>query len=265
MMGHHEFSTTAVLGVPYAELDYDGATRVIAGWAAESKSETVVVAPVSSLIMTRDNPELRYAFERASMITSDGMPIVWMRKLMGRQDATRLYGPDLMKHVCIECARRGISIGLIGGHRERIDALKEELSRIAPGIEIAYDFSPPFRALEDHEVRTIARDAADAGCGVVFVGLGCPKQEIFMERMRPYFCGVQIGVGAAFDFIPGFVRQSPPLLQRMGLEWAFRVCCEPRRLWRRYATTIPPFVWGAGIQLIAHRVGGSSHEPGATA
>lgn len=264
-MRHHGFETTEVLGVPYAELDYDGATRVITEWASESKGETVVVAPVSSLIMTHDNPDLRHAFDCASMITSDGMPIVWMRKLMGRQGATRLYGPDLMKHVCAECARRGISIGLVGGLPGRIDALKAELYRIAPGVAIAYDFSPPFRALEDDEVRTIARKATDAGCGVIFVGLGCPKQEIFMERMRPYFRGVQIGVGAAFDFIPGYVRQSPPILQRMGLEWAFRVACEPRRLWRRYATTIPPFVWGAAIQLIAHKIDGRSHERGARA
>jgi N-acetylglucosaminyldiphosphoundecaprenol N-acetyl-beta-D-mannosaminyltransferase len=264
-MRHNDLKTTSVLDVPYVELDYSGAAEVITDWAVDCKSETVVVAPVSSLIMSKKNPKLRHAFDRASMITSDGMPIVWMRKLMGRQDATRLYGPDLMKVVCIECADRGIRVGLIGGHPERIGALKDELSRIAPGIEIVYDFSPPFRSLGDYEIRKIAHDTMDAGCGVIFVGLGCPKQEIFMQCMRPHFNGVQIGVGAAFDFIPGFVRQSPAILQRMGLEWAFRIACEPKRLWRRYATTIPPFVWGAMIQLIAHHVGGQKQENGVTA
>jgi N-acetylglucosaminyldiphosphoundecaprenol N-acetyl-beta-D-mannosaminyltransferase len=257
------FMRTEVLGVSYAELNYNQATEVITRWATLKQSETVVVAPVSSLIMAKRNPKLMNAIHHASMITSDGMPIVWMRKLMGKHEATRLYGPDLMKSVCSACASKGISVGLIGGHPDRMDALVSKLKESNPTIDIAYQESPDFRELSDHEVQMMATEARESGCGVIFVGMGCPKQEIFMQRIRHFFPGVLIGVGAAFDFIPGFVRQSPPMLQRLGLEWAFRLLCEPRRLWKRYASTIPPFLFLAAAQLIEHRFLNVTQDRGA--
>ncbi|MEM1186134.1 MAG: WecB/TagA/CpsF family glycosyltransferase [Planctomycetota bacterium] len=247
-----DFDTTDVLGVPYAELDYSAASDVILGWAEEQSHRMVVVAPVSSLIMSKKNTTLGAAFERADMVASDGVPIVWARRMMGRPNATRLYGPDLMLEVMQACERAGVPVALLGGRPERLQRLRDEIARRFPTLKVPYAWSPPFRELSDTEVIDVAEDIAVSGARVVFVGVGCPKQEILMHRLSAMLPAVQIGVGAAFDFIPGFVRQAPERLQRMGLEWAYRVACEPGRLWKRYATTIPPFVAQVCIQVIAH-------------
>lgn len=250
------FERTSILGFGYAEIDYAGATEVILGWADQAVGRTVVVAPVSSLMMARSRVDLSAAFERADMIASDGVPIVWARKLMGRSNATRLYGPDLMLHVLGGCERSGTPVALLGGRPDRLQGLRSTIAARFPGIDVAYAWSPPFRDLSDSEVVGIAEDIAASGARVVFVGIGCPKQELLMNRLAPDLPAVQIGVGAAFDFLPGFVRQAPPLLQRLGLEWAFRIACEPRRLWKRYARTIPPFVVLATAQIISYRAAG---------
>lgn len=214
----------------------------------------MVVAPVSSLMFARTSPDLARVFRGAAMIASDGVPIVWARRALGRRDATRLYGPDLMLETLRVCERRGSPVALVGGRPERLAGLIQAISRRFPDIEITHASSPPFRDLTDAEVADLARRVRTSGARVTFVGLGSPKQEHLMARLRPSLPGVQIGVGAAFDFIPGYVRQAPPLLQRSGLEWAFRIACEPRRLWKRYATTIPPFVGAVAAQIVAERV-----------
>ena len=258
------FETTTVLGAPYAELNYTQATDVICRWSGESRSRTVVVAPVSSLIMRRRIPKLNLAYDNADMITSDGVPIVWMRRFLGRKKPTRLYGPDLMLSVCRACVQQSISIGLLGGHPSRMSSLVEALLARYPGLDIKMAQSPPFRELTDSEVRLIGKELDEAKCRVLFVGIGCPKQEILMERLRLHTDAVLIGVGAAFDFIPGHVRQAPAFIQRIGLEWAFRLACEPRRLWRRYATTIPVFAWSAMIQIAEDRIAKQLQQTKAT-
>ena len=247
-----EFQTTNVLGVPYAELDYEGATNAVMSWASEGSHRVVVVAPVNGLMLARWRKDVRRSFERADMITSDGMPIVWARWLMGRIQAKRLYGPDFMLHVARACEQQRLPVALLGGRPERLSGLVSHLAARFPELSVPYSWSPPFRDLSDSEVEMIAEDIAASGARVVFVGIGCPKQELLMARLAPLLPCVQLGVGAAFDFIPGYVRQAPPKLQAMGLEWAFRVACEPRRLWRRYATTIPPFVLHVSWQILAH-------------
>ncbi len=244
------FETTDVLGLRYAELDYEGATGVICDWARGDGHHFVVVAPVNGLMLARRRADVGAAFAAADMITSDGVPIVWARRLMGRRDATRLYGPDLTLWVFEACERAGIPVALLGGRPERLDGLQQELSRRYPRLVVPYAWSPPFRDLGDDEIERIASEIRASGAKVIMVGIGCPKQELLMHRLSPLLPGVQLGVGAAFDFIPGYVRQAPPVLQRLGLEWAFRLACEPRRLWKRYITTNPPFVAALARQLI---------------
>lgn len=248
------FETTNVLGFAYAELDYTEASELITRWGAYGESKTVVVAPVSSVIMAKRSPSLRAAFDDADMITSDGVPIVWVRKMMGRANATRLYGPDLMLHTLKACERANVSVALVGGRPERLNGLKDEINNRFPALTISYAWSPPFRDLSDNEVEELGKAISDSGAGVAFVGIGCPKQELLMARLKHLTPAVQIGVGAAFDFIPGHVKQAPAWMQRNGLEWAFRIGCEPRRLWKRYATTIPPFVLGATKQILTYHV-----------
>ncbi len=245
------FETTDILGVPYAELDYGSATKQIAEWANSEEHHYVVVAPVSSLMFARSDQALGEIYKAASIVASDGVPIVWARRALGRRSATRLYGPDLMLAVLRECEANGIPVGLVGGQPDRLEGLQNELRRRFPDIIIAHAYSPPFRDPTDREVRLMAQNLRVAGARVTFVGISSPKQELLMARLKPRLPGVQIGVGAAFDFIPGYVRQAPCTLQRLGLEWAFRIACEPRRLWKRYATTIPPFVIAILTQIIA--------------
>ncbi|MEM1331420.1 MAG: WecB/TagA/CpsF family glycosyltransferase [Planctomycetota bacterium] len=253
-MSQAEFETTEILGVPYAELDYTSACNCITKWASAGEHHYVVVAPVSSLMFARSDVQLGKVYSGASMIASDGMPIVWARRALGRSGATRLYGPDLMLSLLEQCAGERIPVGLVGGMPERLGGLTDEIKRRFPDAEIAHASSPPFRELSDSEVRDLAEEIRNSGARVVFVALSSPKQERLMARLKPHLPGVQVGVGAAFDFIPGYVKQAPALLQRCGLEWAFRIACEPRRLWKRYATTIPPFVFGFAGQMMKQRV-----------
>ena len=257
------FDTTRILGVPYAELDYTSASSIVLDWASERSARVVVVAPVSSLILARSRTDVGAAFARADMIASDGMPIVWARRLLGRREASRLYGPDLMLRIVRDCAQRGVPIALLGGRPERLDGLRRELLRRHPELWIAFSSSPPFRELTDEEVAQTADAIESSGARVVFVATGSPKQELLMARLADRLLAVQLGVGAAFDFIPGYVRQAPAPIQKAGLEWAFRVACEPRRLWKRYATTIPPFMIGVTVQLIVHHVKRLAPQSGA--
>lgn len=248
------FDTTDVLGVNYAELNYASATGTILDWARGTGHYSVAVVAVHGLMLSRWHHEIGSAVADADMVTSDGVPIVWVRKLLGRKDATRLYGPHLTLHVLEACAREGVPIALLGGRPERLEGLKAAIRERYPSISIAYGHSPGFGDISDAEVEDIAEDIAASGARVTFVGQGCPRQEIMMQRLKPLLPGVRIGVGAAFDFISGYVRQAPPVLQRYGLEWAFRLGCEPRRLWKRYASTNPAFLFHAGLQVIEHRV-----------
>lgn len=262
---HRDFQKTDVLGVGYAELNYTNATRTIIRWAKERTHRMVVVAPVSSLMMSRWNPDLSKAFKRADMITSDGVPIVWARRLMGRRGATRLYGPDLMLHVLRACEEREISVALLGGRPERLEGLTLEIKRRFPCLNVTYAWSPPFRSLSDSEIVGESRKIRNSGAQVVFVGVGCPKQELLMHRMAPMLPAVQLGVGAAFDFIPGYVKQAPRAMQQLGLEWAFRLWADPGRLWKRYATTIPPYVWHVGLQIARFNLHRGLRTTGGTA
>ena len=252
------FDTTEVLGVHYAELDYTSATNTIIDWARGNGSHSVAVVAVHGLMMSRWNDDIGAAVADADMVTSDGVPIVWVRKLLGRKDATRLYGPHLTLHVMEACEQEGVPIALLGGRPERLEGLKAAIRDRYPKIKIAYGHSPGFGDISDEEVESIAEDIAASGARITFVGQGCPRQEIMMQRLKPMLPGVRLGVGAAFDFISGYVRQAPPILQRNGLEWAFRLSCEPRRLWKRYASTNPAFLFHAGLQVLEHRISQAS-------
>jgi N-acetylglucosaminyldiphosphoundecaprenol N-acetyl-beta-D-mannosaminyltransferase len=171
----------------------------------------------------------------------DGMPLVWMLRALGIPGATRVYGPDLTLAVCEHAERRGVPVGFYGGAPDVLDALVERLSTRFPQLRIAFVHSPPF-TLDTPRIDPASADAIrDSGIGVLFVGLGCPKQERFMAAHREQLPCALVGVGAAFDFLAGCKRQAPAWLQRLGLEWAFRLVCEPGRLWRRYLVHNPRF------------------------
>jgi N-acetylglucosaminyldiphosphoundecaprenol N-acetyl-beta-D-mannosaminyltransferase len=170
------------------------------------------------------------------------MPLVWALRRNGHPDQTRVYGPDLMLTVIEAAAREHVAIGLLGGKPQVLDELMKRLAAKFPALDIVYHFSPPFRPLDHTEDARIIDDINQSGARILFVGLGCPRQEMWMAEHAGKVRAVMLGVGAAFDFHAGAVRQAPGWMQRTGLEWAFRFSQEPARLWRRYLYHNPRFM-----------------------
>jgi N-acetylglucosaminyldiphosphoundecaprenol N-acetyl-beta-D-mannosaminyltransferase len=200
-----------------------------------------------------DSPDFAARVNGADLIVPDGMPIVWMQKLEGRQNAARVRANDLMILLCRYAESAGLKIGFYGGTQAVIDAILERAERDFPDLEIAYAHSPPFRPLTPEEDDLVTSDINAAAPAILFMGLGCPKQENWMAEHTPRLGTVMLGVGASFDFFGGSVKESPGWLGRLGLEWLYRLTREPRRLWRRYLILNPRFLFLAIRQLISRR------------
>jgi N-acetylglucosaminyldiphosphoundecaprenol N-acetyl-beta-D-mannosaminyltransferase len=179
----------------------------------------------------------------ADIATPDGMPVVWALRSFGAETQQRVYGPTLMLELCCRAAKSGLRIFLYGGRPATLPLLEASLHARFPELLIAGSYSPPFRPLTDTEEEQIVALIRRSEADIVFVGIGSPKQEIWMYQHRGCFPGVTlIGVGAAFDFHAGRIRQAPGWMQRAGLEWFFRLLIEPARLWRRYLLITPRFL-----------------------
>jgi N-acetylglucosaminyldiphosphoundecaprenol N-acetyl-beta-D-mannosaminyltransferase len=178
------------------------------------------------------------------------MPMVWMGRLQGFSSMGRVYGPDLMLRVCEHTARSGHSHFFYGGASGVAAALKARLEARFEGLKVVGTYEPPFRPLNEFEREDLIRQVAVTRPDIVWVGLSTPKQERFMAEFLPHLeTTLMFGVGAAFDFHAGRVRQAPRWMQCSGLEWFFRLCCEPRRLWKRYLKNNPLFIVRAMAQL----------------
>jgi N-acetylglucosaminyldiphosphoundecaprenol N-acetyl-beta-D-mannosaminyltransferase len=245
----------SILGSRVDATTYANATGRIIDWAIRGESRYVCVANVNNAIEAYDDPSYQRVMNEADLVTPDGMPLVWALRALGVRDATRVYGPDLTPIVCAGAAREAIPVGFYGGTPEVLDRLVLELTRRAPGLQVAYQWSPPFRSLTEDENREVVRAINASGARILFVGLGAPKQERWIAQQRGHIGAVMVGVGAAFDFISGAKRQAPRALQASGLEWAFRLAVEPKRLWRRYLTRNPRFVALFTLQLIKDKTG----------
>lgn len=224
-------------------------------WATElvPLPRYVCAANVHMVMEGHDSQDFRAIVNGADMITSDGMPLVWMLKRLGLTEAERVYGPTLTLHLCASAAEAGVPVGFYGGSPAVVEELTRVLTTRFPRLDIRYAHSPPFRALSEQEDRAVTADIRASGARILFVGLGCPKQEQWMAAHRYDLPLVQVGVGAAFDFHAGKVKQAPPWMQGAGLEWAFRLGSEPRRLWRRYLVHNPRFLVLAWVQLMRHK------------
>ena len=242
-----------VLGVRVDATSYHDTARQIVGWVHSRRGRYVCVANVHMTMEGWDDPAFRRMVNEADLVTPDGMPLVWALRRLGVADATRVYGPTLTLHVCELAAREGVAVGFYGGRPAAIERLVPNLLARYPDLQVAYAESPPFHTLTAEEDEQMVERIRASGAGVLFVGLGCPKQERWMAEHRDRLPLVQIGVGAAFDFHAGLVRQAPPALQRAGLEWAFRLAMEPRRLAWRYLRHNPRFVWHLVRQLLHQR------------
>lgn len=240
-----------VLGVGVSALNLDSALAAISVALEKKNKGYVCVTGVHGVMESQGDPALRGILNRAFLNTPDGMPMVWAGKLRGFREMDRVYGPDLMHLVCDWSRQKNYTHFLYGGADGVAPELKRRLEEKFPGLKIVGTYTPPFRALNAAEEAALIRTVGELKPDILWVGLSTPKQERFMAQYGPKLAAtLMFGVGAAFDFHAGRVRQAPRWMQRSGLEWLFRLGCEPRRLWKRYLRNNPVFAWKIFWQLI---------------
>jgi N-acetylglucosaminyldiphosphoundecaprenol N-acetyl-beta-D-mannosaminyltransferase len=230
-------------GVPVHPVSYDEAFDLVRGWAERRSGRCVCLVAVAVVIYARDFPEYRRALAHADLALPDGMPVVWFLRRSGYPNQERLCGPDLIYRMCADAARHRIAVGFLGNTAETLQLIRQRFGERWPALEIGYAHSPPFRPLTAVEESAIVDDINRSGIGLLFVGLGCPKQELFMARARERSQVVMIGLGAAFNVAAGTQSLPPPWVQRMGMHWAHRILEDPLRLGYRYLTQNARFCW----------------------
>ena len=233
----------SILGVGVSVIDYEAAVERVVRAAQEKKPFAVTAQPVHGIMIGARDAEHRYRLNNFDLLTPDGQPVRWALNLLHRVGLKeRVYGPTLMLALCRRLESDGLPIYLLGSRQETLELLAKNLRRLFPSLKIAGSQPGRFKVLSSGERDEIVQSIRASGAAVVFVGLGCPRQEIWTYENREALSMPAICVGAAFDFHAGTVRQAPPALQRVGLEWAYRLMREPRRLWRRYVLFNPLYV-----------------------
>ncbi len=247
--------TAEILGIPLAVSHYEAVMDWMDAMIAADGRGYLTAAAVNLVMNAHENSATMEAVIAATLAVPDGQPLVWALKALGHRQATRIYGPDLMAAYCARAAQSGVPIYLYGGRGDAERRLLEQrLRERFAGLRIAGGASPPFRTLTLAEDERLLADINASGAQVVWVGTGQPRQEQWMHRMRPRLqAPMLVGVGAAFDFHAGLVKQAPPWLGNNGLEWSYRLMREPRRLWRRYARYNPRFLIAFARQYASHR------------
>ncbi|MGC9944364.1 MAG: WecB/TagA/CpsF family glycosyltransferase [Verrucomicrobiota bacterium] len=232
-----------VLGVGISVLNLQTALGAISAAVAARHKGYICVTGVHGVMEAQDDSGFKTILNQAFLCTPDGMPMVWAGKLNRQAEMDRVYGPDLMLEVCAWSERSGCRHFFYGGAPGVAELLAEKLKVKFPGLVVAGTFTPPFRALNALEEKELQDRIRVLHPDIMWVGLSTPKQEKFMAEYLPKLdVTLMAGVGAAFDFHSGRVRQAPRWMQRGGLEWFYRLCCEPRRLAKRYLRNNPLFV-----------------------
>jgi N-acetylglucosaminyldiphosphoundecaprenol N-acetyl-beta-D-mannosaminyltransferase len=243
-----------VLGVGVNALTLQRATEAIIAAARAEKKGYVCVADVNVISHAQKDPAFRDLLNASFLTTSDGMPLVWLGRRACGPWVERVYGPDLLLSIFAATADGSVSHFFYGGAPGVPELLRDKLLAKFPGARVVGTLSPPFRKLSDEELQKLAAEVEAVRPDIFWVGLGAPKQERFIaEYVGKLETSVMIGVGAAFDFHSGKVKQAPLWMQRNGLEWLFRLFSQPRRLWRRYFVNVPLFLLRITLQLAGLR------------
>ncbi|HWB14665.1 MAG TPA: WecB/TagA/CpsF family glycosyltransferase [Pirellulales bacterium] len=233
-----------LFGLGISPTTYDHAVRLIVSAAEKGTSAIVACQAVHAVVTACGDATLKERVNSFELVTPDGQPVRWALNWLHRAGlADRVYGPELMLRLCREAGRRGVTIYLYGGTPSVLDLLRQRLLALCPDLCIAGFEAPPFRPLTAEEDAGVIERINNSGAGVVFIGLGCPKQDHFAYEHRASLRAVQVCVGAAFDFHAGVKPMAPAWMQRRGLEWLFRLSCEPRRLAGRYLKTNSLFLF----------------------
>lgn len=247
-----EPSRSNVLGVGVSALNMPLAIDYLFQGADQpGQSGFVTVTGVHGVVESQSDDELKKIHNRSYLTTPDGMPMVWIGWLNGYNDMDRVYGPDLMLEILARSQDSGHKHYLFGGSDGVVDLLAESLVRKFPQVNMVGKTTPPFRPLTDEEEQLLVVELTEKKPHFLWVGLSTPKQERFMHDLLAKYPDltkdwdhglIMLGVGAAFDFHAGLVKQAPYWMQRSGLEWLFRTCMEPKRLWKRYAVSNTKFL-----------------------
>ncbi len=234
-----------ILGVKVAVTNLLHTCSLLEQWIKEERDKTYVcLAPVATIVDCQTDQKYYQVVSQAGIVTPDGMPLVWLGRLKGYKNIQRTYGPDLMKAFCGLSEGQGYRHYFYGGSAETNALLTKKLLENFPRLQIVGSFSPPLRQIGEKEDQDILDQINHACPDILWVGLGSPKQDYWMSQHRDLLnVPVMVGVGAAFDFIAGTKKQAPRWMQRSGLEWIFRLCSEPGRLWRRYLIGNTKFIW----------------------
>ncbi|HWQ46662.1 MAG TPA: WecB/TagA/CpsF family glycosyltransferase [Longilinea sp.] len=245
-------SRTNVLGVGVSALNIPLAVDRICSWVEQRSScQYVCVRDVNGIMESQRDPELRYIHNRAGLVTPDGMPMVWLSRLAGHKEVSRVYGPDLMTAITQVSAERGYRQFYYGGTTGVAELLADKLAQRFPGLVVCGTYTPPFRPLTEQEDQQVIDMINTSKADFVWVGLSTPKQERWMAAHASKLnVPVLLGVGAAFDFLSGTKIQAPRWIQRSGFEWLYRLIQEPRRLGKRYLVNNPLFIWKVFWQVV---------------
>lgn len=243
-----------ILGVGVSAVNIPIVLDVIDGWIAQRTPHYVCVTGVHGVMESQYDEALRKIHNQAGLVTPDGMPLVWLSRLKGFHDVRRSYGPDLMLALCARSVEKQYRHFFYGGAEGVPEKLAEVLQTRFPGLVVAGTYSPPFRSLTPEEDQAIVNMINETHPDIIWVGLSTPKQERWMAKyVGRLSASVLLGVGAAFDFHTGRKPQAPHWMQLSGLEWLFRLLCEPRRLWKRYLINNPRFVIAVLLQALKVR------------
>lgn len=243
-----------VFGVHVSATTYEQATDAILAAARQRVSATVTHMSSHGLCMAGTDAEFRAVVNDFDIAAPDGQPVRWSLKWFHKQRLPdRCYGPELMIRLCRAAAREGISIYLYGSSADVLERLTTNLKNQCAGLTIAGVEAPPFRKLAAREVDAAVARINDSGAGLVFIGLGCPRQDVFAKEHKHRINAVQLCVGAAFDFHAGNKKMAPRWMQKRGLEWFYRLTQEPTRLWRRYLVIHTTFAFLLTRRLIFGR------------
>ena len=243
-----------VINVPLTCVPFDEQMMLILRWAKTRASKAVCLANVHMLMEARRNPWYKNVLQKADLVTPDGKPLVLMLRRLGIMEQNQVAGMDVFENLCDLAEKAGISVYFLGSTPEILDKMQRRISEEYPILKVAGMKSIPFMSVD--EVRTtrdesLIEEVNSSGAGIVFVCLGCPKQEAWMAQYQGSIKGVMIGVGAVFAMYAGLTPRAPHIIQEAGMEWLYRLVQEPRRLWHRYSSTIPPFLYLATKQLMS--------------
>lgn len=251
-MAEKKLNKFYILNVGISTIDMNDVCSLVEDAISKRQKKYICVCPVSTIMECKRNEKVLRSVNCADLVTPDGMPVVWLGRLRGYNNIRRVYGPELMQEICAVSVKNGYKNYFYGSSADVLNKLRDKLSKKYPGLIISGVFSPPFRPLTREEDDKIVEDINNSNPDIVWVGLGSPKQDLWMHEHRQRInASVMVGVGAAFDFLAGTKPQAPAWIRNSGFEWLFRLITEPKRLWRRYLIDSSLFIYYVAIETVS--------------